>query len=116
MQKDDFIRIQHMLEAAQEAVTFAEGRSRDDLATDRMLSLAIVRCIEIVGEAAANVSSEERNRYAQIPWGDIVGMRNRVIHAYFDIDLKLVWDTITDDLPPLIVQLDKILVTESNDR
>jgi len=115
MQKDDFIRIQHMLEAAREVVAFAEGRSRADLATDRMLSLAIVRCIEIVGEAASNVSAEGQDRYPQIPWRDIVGMRNRVVHAYFDVDLKLVWDTITEDLPPLIVQLDKILATESND-
>ena len=109
MPKDDLVRMRHMLEAAQEAVTFAKGRSRADLGTDRMLSLAIVRCIEIVGEAAANVSSEGRNRYAQIPWGDIVGMRNRVVHAYFDIDLDRVWDTVIDDLPPLIEQLEQIL-------
>ena len=115
MQKDDLVRMQHMLEAAREAVAFAEGRGRADLGADRMLCLAIVRCIEIVGEAAANVSAEGRDRCPQIPWDDIVGMRNRVVHAYFDIDLKLVWDTITDDLPPLIVQLDKILATESND-
>ena len=115
MQKDDFIRIQHMLEAAQEAVAFAEGRSRNDLATDRMLSLAIVRCVEIVGEAAANVSAEGRDRCPQIPWNDIVGMRNRVVHAYFDIDLQLVWDTIIDDLPPLIAELDIVLAAEGNE-
>jgi uncharacterized protein with HEPN domain len=74
-----------------------------------MLALSLVKCIEIVGEAASHVTLETRNQHASIPWNDIVGMRNRLIHAYYDVDLDRVWDTITDDLPPLIAELDKLV-------
>jgi uncharacterized protein with HEPN domain len=85
------------------------GKTRDDLNKDRMFSLALVRLIEIIGEAAANVSEDCRKVFPNIPWSSIVGMRNRLIHAYIDIDIDRVWDTITDDLPPLIATLEKIL-------
>lgn len=98
-----------MLDAARDAVGFAEGLERKDLFQDRKLALAIVKCIEIVGEAAARVTSETRVRYPYIPWTDIVGMRNRLIHAYYDVDLDRVWDTVLDDLPPLIAWLEDIV-------
>ncbi len=98
-----------MLDAAREAVTFASGRTADELARDRQLSLALVKCIEIIGEAASKISSDTRSHYQEIPWADIVGMRNRLIHAYFDIDVERVSDTITTDLPPLIARLEAIL-------
>jgi len=98
-----------MLEAAREAIAFIEGQSRSDLAADRKLALALARCIEIVGEAAANVSLEGQARIPGIPWRSIVGMRNRVVHAYFDVDLDRLWDTVTDDLPPLVAELERIL-------
>ncbi|MGH8246995.1 MAG: HepT-like ribonuclease domain-containing protein, partial [Gammaproteobacteria bacterium] len=60
-----------------------------------------MKCIEIIGEAAAKIGPEVRAQYADIPWADIVGMRNRLIHAYFDIDLGLLYETVTGDLPPL---------------
>ncbi|MHC4441686.1 MAG: HepT-like ribonuclease domain-containing protein [Planctomycetota bacterium] len=107
MSKDDEIRLRHMLDSANEAVRFVKGRTRNDLNDDRMLVLSLVKCIEIIGEAAARISPEIKTRYSNIPWSDIVGMRNRLIHAYFDIDLDRVWDTITDDLPPLIAELEK---------
>jgi uncharacterized protein with HEPN domain len=98
-----------MLDAAREAVTFASGRTAADLAHDRLLALALVKCIEIIGEAASNVSSETRSKLHQIPWVDIIGMRNRLIHAYFDIDFDRVRDTITADIPPLIGSLELAL-------
>lgn len=98
-----------MLDSAREALTFARGRSRSDLDHDRMLVLALVKCIEIVGEAAASVGQETRARCATIPWADIIGMRNRLVHAYFDIDNDRVWDTTTNDLPPLVSELEKIV-------
>lgn len=73
-----------------------------------MLALSLVRCIEIIGEAASRVSGETRMLVPQIPWPDLVGMRNRLVHAYFDIDLDRVWDTVLDDLPPLIAQLEEL--------
>jgi uncharacterized protein with HEPN domain len=113
MPKDDRIRLQHMLDAAKEALSFAKNKSRNDLYADRMLALSIVKSIEIIGEAASTVSKEFREKRKGIPWASIIGMRNRLIHVYFDIDLDRVWDTITDDLPPLITALEKALSQES---
>jgi uncharacterized protein with HEPN domain len=109
MQRDDRIRLQHMLDSAREALSFADGHGRTDLRDNRMLTLSLVKCIEIVGEAAARVSPKTRQEVAEIPWQDIVGMRNRLIHAYYDIDLDRVWDTVLDDLPILVAQLEAAL-------
>jgi len=98
-----------MLDAAREAVEFGRGRTGKDLEAERVLSLALVRCIEIVGEAASKIGIETRGQYPAIPWQDIVGMRNHLVHAYFDIDLDRLSDTIETDLPPLIVALEEIL-------
>jgi uncharacterized protein with HEPN domain len=86
-----------MLDAAREAAEFGEGQTGQRLALDRMRSLAIVRCIEIIGEAASKIGPETRVAHPEIPWVDIVGMRNRLIHAYFDVDADRVCDTITND-------------------
>jgi len=78
-----------MVDAAENVVRFVSGRSRSDLDTDRMLLFAVVRAVEILGEAASQLSDETRSRAADIPWRAIVGMRNRVVHAYFDIDADI---------------------------
>jgi uncharacterized protein with HEPN domain len=109
MRKDDTIRVRHMLEAAQEARSFAQNRTRDDLNNDRMLVLSLVKSIEIIGEAAAKITNESQQLSPEIPWPSIIAMRNRLVHAYFDIDLDRVWDTINDDLPPLISALEIML-------
>ena len=109
LDKADQIRLRHMLDAAVEARSFAAARSVDDLLADRILLLALVKSIEIIGEAASRMGPATRARHPEIPWTDIVGMRNRLIHAYFDIDALRVWDTVTDDLPPLISALTAIL-------
>lgn len=109
MHRADSIRLRHMLDSARQAVGFAEGQTRQDLEWNHMLALAIVRCIEIIGEAATKVAPETRARYPGIPWADITGMRNWLIHAYFDVNLDRIWDTVTDDLPPLIAELEAIL-------
>lgn len=109
MRKDDVIRIKHMLDAAYEARSFTSGKNRSDLDGSRQLTLALVKDIEIIGEAASKVAQETRNKYATIPWLDIINMRNRLIHAYFDIDLEILWDTVTKEIPPLIAELEKIV-------
>jgi len=101
-----------MLEAAVEAISFARNRSRNDLDNDRMLTLSIVKSVELIGEAASRITKECQDAHSEIPWTDIVSMRNRLIHVYFDIDLDRVWDTVTDDLPPLIAALEKMIVSE----
>ena len=98
-----------MLDAANEALEFARGKQRSDLDTDRKLVLSLTKELEIIGEAAGKVSAEIRDQYGSIPWQDISGMRNRLIHAYFDIDLDVVWATVTKDLPLLKTKLEKIL-------
>ena len=101
-----------MLDHAREAVEMAGDQTVDDLRANRQLNLALVRLIEIIGEAANRTSEEFRASYPSIPWRDIIAMRNRVIHGYDSVDLKVVWDVIHYDLPTLIEQLNKI-VSES---
>ena len=102
---DDLVRIRHMIDAAEAAETFVSGRSRQDLDGDRMLLFALVRAIEVLGEAAAKVSVETRASAPDVPWAAITGMRNRLVHGYFDIDANIVWKTVTVELPQLVRRL-----------
>jgi len=106
---DDRIRLRHMLEHAREAAQMAEGKSREDLDSDRKLNLSLVRLLEVIGEAAARVTPETRSRYPQIAWPAIVGLRNRLIHGYDAVDFDILWDVICDDVPPLIRALEDAL-------
>jgi len=109
MTENDLIRLRHIVDAAREAQSYIAGKKRLDLDRDRMLVHSLVRCIEIIGEAASKVSSQSRSEIPQIPWTDVVSMRNRLIHAYFDINMDSVWDTVVDDLPPLVAALENIV-------
>ena len=109
MHKDDEIRLRHMLDAAREARSFAQGQSRKDLGLSRILVLALVKDVEIVGEAATRISEDVQRSHPDIPWTDIIGMRHRLIHAYFEINLDILWETVVADLPPLIASLENIL-------
>ncbi len=113
MHSDDRIRLQHMIDAGREAMGFALGRCRADLSTNRMLVLSLVKSVEILGEAASKVSESLRNDYPELPWREMVTMRNRLIHGYFDIDLDIVWQTVITELPPLVVMLESILDREA---
>lgn len=108
----DLIRLRHMRDAACEALSYAADQSRADLDTQTMLARALVRCIEIIGEAASRISQPTRDRCDELPWREMVAMRNWLIHAYFDIDHDKVWSTVTQDLPPLPEQLNKLLAAE----
>jgi uncharacterized protein with HEPN domain len=112
MLENDLVRLRHMLDACREALSFVRNRKQGDLATDRMLLLSPVKEIEIVGEAAAQVSDACRRDLPEIPWEDITGMRNRLVHAYFDIDARIVWRTVLDDLPRLLLTLEKAVSEE----
>jgi Uncharacterized conserved protein len=98
-----------MLDYATEALDMVRGRERSDLELDRQLTLALVRLLEIVGEAASRVSADLKTDHDQIPWADIVGLRNRLIHGYDSVDPDILWDILVGDLPPLIEQLRKVL-------
>ena len=105
MQDEDCIRIGHMIEAAEDALRFVANRARSDLDSDRMLLFALVRAVEIIGEAASKVSDEIRSAHAEIPWKAIIGMRNRLVHAYFDIDADILWVAVTVEIPALLTQV-----------
>ena len=109
MRKDDLIRLRHMLDAAREAIEFAQNKCRKDLDNDRKLTLALVKDVEIIGEAAYQITEDTRRALPEIPWEDIVGMRHRLVHAYFDINLDILWQTVQEDLPPLVRILSEIL-------
>jgi len=106
-----------MQDAARKAIAFATGKTRASLEVDDMLVYALVRALEIVGEAASKVSQTFRDQNPQIPWRASIGMRNQVIHAYSQVDLDIVWDTVTYNPPKLLIELDKLLPpdTESGD-
>jgi uncharacterized protein with HEPN domain len=105
MRAEDRVRLLHMVEAADAAAQFIAGKSRDDLDRDRMLLFAVVRAIEIFGEAASRVLPETRDAAPQVPWAAIVSMRNRLIHGYFDTDTAVVWKTAATEIPALLEAL-----------
>jgi len=112
MRKDDLTRLKHMLDAGNEIIEFSEGKTRSDLDEDRKLSLSLVHLLEILGEAASEISEEFKRDHPEIPWKQVIGMRNRLIHGYFDIDLDIVWRTVIEDIPSLVPKLEKIIEYE----
>lgn len=109
MRPDDRIRIQHMIDAAAEAQRFVRGRSRSDLDTDRMLLFALVRAIEIIGEAATRVSAETRAAASDVPWSNIIGMRHHLVHGYQHVNAEIIWKTVMQELPQLLELLRKAM-------
>lgn len=109
MADKDLVRLRHMLDSTKAILSFIEGKNREDLDTDRLLLSGILRELEIIGEAAGKISSETQNRFPEIPWKQMIGMRNRLIHAYFDIDHAIIWKTIEEILPSFSKTLKKVI-------
>ena len=112
MQKADFVRLSHMLDATKDAIAFVKNETRASLNTDRKLVLALMKSIEIIGEAVAKTSIELQESIQEIPWPDIISMRNRLIHAYFDINLDILWQTVVEDLPNSVIKLERLIKTK----
>jgi len=106
---DPLVSVRQMLDHAREATEMVRGRSRGDLDTDRQLNLALVRLVEVIGEAAARVPEDFRCRYPQVPWRQTVALRNRLIHGYDVIDFDILWAVLQQDLPVLIEMLEVIV-------
>ncbi len=106
---EDIVRLRHMLDAARKANEFTKDCNRPDLDKNEQLTLAIIRLLEILGEAAKGVSDHCRGKYPQIPWRQVAGTRDRLIHGYFDVDLDIVWKIVSSDLPVLTAHLEDIL-------
>lgn len=109
MTPDDRIRFRHIVEALNSAIRFTEGRRREDLDRDEMLSFALLHAMQIVGEAATKISPDTRDQYPRIPWAVIIGMRHRLVHAYFDINHDIMWTTATEAAPELLAQIKTLL-------
>ena len=108
-QKDDRVYLGHMVDMARKALSFVDGVSREEFDNNETLRLALTHLIQIIGESARRVSPEFRALYPQIPWKGIVGMQSKVVHDYLNVDDDVVWSTLTDDLPALAIELEKIL-------
>jgi uncharacterized protein with HEPN domain len=109
---DPLIRVAHMRDHASEAIDLLGDRSIDDLGRDRILQLALVRLVEVIGEAASKVPADFRERHPEVPWREAIAMRNLLVHGYDIIEHRILWQTITSDLPPLLEQLGKVLAGE----
>ena len=106
---ESLVRLRHMLDHSREAVAMTAGKTRDDLESDRILNLALVRLLEIVGEAASRTPLDERVQCPDVPWGAIIGLRNRLIHGYDSVDFDILWQIINRDLPVLIAALERVV-------
>jgi uncharacterized protein with HEPN domain len=111
MQRDEAYLLD-MLISARDARSVVEELSREKFQSSRIHQLASLKAIETIGEAASRISDTFRAAHPEIPWRKIIGMRNRLIHAYFKVDIDKVWETIQDDLPPLIEHLQLLVPPE----
>lgn len=109
MQPRDLLYLGHMLDVSVQAVEKLRGKSREAFEADDNLRLALTHLIQMIGEAARRVDAESRQRYPQIPWSDVIGMRHKIVHDYLDVDFDVVWEVVTTDLPELITQLRPIV-------
>ena len=107
--RDDRTTLQQMLDHVDEAIALAEGRSRSEFDSNRMLFFAMLKLVEIVGEAATRLSETMRASHPEIPWREIIGTRNRLIHGYDSVDSNILWDIVTADFPSLAVQIKAVI-------
>lgn len=109
MKKDDSIYLRHILDAIQRIEEYTENFAYDNFIANHLVQDAAIRQIEIIGEAAKRVSTKLKDNNKNIPWKDIVGMRNKLIHDYLGIDVDAVWDTVEKDIPYLKTEIQKII-------
>jgi uncharacterized protein with HEPN domain len=107
--RDPEVALRQILSHAREAVEISQGKTRGDLDQNRLLNLALTRLLEIIGEAANRVPDEVQEKHPQLPWLQMIGARNRLIHGYDSVDFDILWNIVREDLPILITQLDDIL-------
>jgi len=110
--RDPYLYVEDILKSIEKIKRYTAGMSFGDFIRDEKTIDAVLRNLEIIGEAAKNAPEEIRQKYSQIPWKEIAGMRDRLIHAYFGVDLEIVWQTIVSDLPKLEFELIKIIKKE----
>ncbi|GBE54558.1 hypothetical protein BMS3Bbin15_00715 [archaeon BMS3Bbin15] len=107
--KRNSVYLQHIIDAIQAIEKFIKDISRDQFLEDDMVKSAVIRKIEIIGEAVKNISEEMKRNYPEIPWKNIAGMRDKLIHGYFGVDEERVWEVTQKDLPLLKEQISEII-------
>ena len=105
----DIAYLLDIMEAAKLALHYVKGKTRVEFFDDLQCQDAVIRRLEIIGEAANRISEETRIGFPNLPWNDMIGMRNVMIHDYDDVDMAIVWETVQNDLPPLISGLEKLV-------
>ncbi|WVN41982.1 HepT-like ribonuclease domain-containing protein [beta proteobacterium MWH-UniP1] len=111
----DIARIGHILEAAEDLSKFLEGKDRASLSSDKMLRYAVIRAIEIIGEASSQISAQTKASYPGLPWREAIGMRNELIHAYITVDEEIVWTTATIDIPHFVSEIKRVGLDQLKD-
>lgn len=112
--KNDYVYLRHILDAISRIEEYTKDKKYADFMADHLIQDGVIRQIEIVGEATKRLSEDIRERNPDIPWKDIVGMRDKLIHDYIGVDLDAVWDAVERDIPPLKNKLENIIVKEMN--
>src|SRR5262245_40121209 len=109
MNARDLVRFKHMLESAETILSFIDEKDKKHFLKNTMLASAVIRHLEIIGEAAVAISAATKKAFPDFPWKQMIGMRNQLIHAYFDIDNEIIWKTATESVPELVEQLKLII-------
>jgi len=111
-EKEDLIRLFHMYTSGREAIDSAKGLTRRELETDRQLQHTLIHCLQIIGEAANKTSAEFKKAWPKVPWRELVRLRHHLVHVYFQVDLDVVWKSVTEDLPQMLPEIESMLVAK----
>ena len=114
MSRSSLEYLRHILDETMYLTDHAQGLSKERFMQDETLQRAFVRSLEVIGEATKNISAELRQKYSHIDWRAIAGMRDRLIHHYFGVDYDIVWDAVTNRIPSLQQEIQRIIQSESN--
>lgn len=109
MKKDDNVYLKHILDAIERIQTYVKGKDKEKFMKEDLIQDGVIRQIEIIGEASKNLSKEFRKQYPEVPWKDISGMRDKLIHSYFGVDLEAVWETVNKDIPKVKTKIKEMI-------